>query len=198
MEQQQQLEALRVSNKQVSIAASYLVWDEKNEQLVAAQLAATDKQSIDSIWATYVTSHKRNISLKTGKYYWDSITVDNAQKGGAKFARTMERINARGYALTIEHPACADPRTDKWHYFYVLSRKATDMLPLFIERLDMAIAWPVLPEWGEYMYEMGEEQGLISILASKGTGYESGICVTKNTESWQAIIEAGFAGGHLK
>jgi len=191
------LKALRVSNKHVSIAASYLVWDTKNEQLVAAQLAATDKQSIESVWATYVTNSKRNISLKTGKYYWDSTIVDNAQKGGAKIARTMDSLNARGYSLTIEHPACGDPRTDKWHYFYVLSLKSENFMPLFIQRLDMAIVWPVLPEWGNYMYEMGEEQGLIKPLSMEGPGYESGVCITKNTESWQAIIEAGFAGGHL-
>jgi hypothetical protein len=195
----EELQAYRISNKQVSEFALYVVWDEENEQLVAANIVSTNKQGVESLWASYTTNSKRNISVKYGEYYWEAVTLDNAKKGGVKLARTMNELNVRAYTFNFEHPACGDPRKgEKWEYFYVLATEQENMLPMFIQRLDMAIVWPVLPEWGEYMYAAGIDQGLVKPLSMRGPGYANGVCVTKNTAAWQAIIEAGMVGGHLK
>lgn len=190
------LEAIRISNGQVDVVASTAVWDEINNQLVAITIASPAKQSIESIFASYVTNSVKWFNLKPDKY--ESIPLKNAKKGGVKLPKTMDQVNAKAYMLTMEHPAAGDPRLTNEPYFYILVLEGEDLMHKFYERLNIALELPVFEDWIEYLYEAGLGVGAVKYLSMKGPRYDGGLCVTKSTDVWSEIISAGVIGGSLK
>jgi hypothetical protein len=191
------LPEIRITNKEVSLACFNAIWDEDHSQLVALGLASTELQGLKSILATLATNSKRNLTLRM-PYPHYSIYLENARKGFFKLGRTMESVNAKGYSLSIEHPACHDPRGSKFPYFYVVSRSCTDdFRQKFIDRLNTATIWPIKMEYADYLLEQGEDTGLIKTLPICGPGYDRAIVVLKNDPGWEALLSAGVIGGHI-
>jgi hypothetical protein len=199
MSEKSELLQMRLQNGETQVYAVNAVWDDKNRQLVACTMASSNKQSIQSILASLSTNSKRFLTLRgAGTYSYSSVYLEGARKGFFKMSKNMSVANAEGWVECIEHPATGDPRLlPDWDYFFVITTPGQDFTKKFVDRLNLAIPWPVLPEWGEYLLENGKSTRLIHDLKMAGPGYERGITVWKREDAWENLISAGVTGGTL-
>lgn len=192
---------MRLQNGEVQVDVFSAVWDSYNDQLVACGIAAPHKQQIKSILATLSVNSNRTLTLRTphpqGGYY-RSVYLKNTKKGFFHMSKSMTQTNAEGWVECIEHPANGDPRLlPDWDWFYVVTTEGQAFTKKFVDRLNLAIAWPVLPQWSEYLLEAGRYTKLVKALDIAGPGYEKGIMVYKDQSSWESLISAGMVGGSL-
>ncbi len=186
------LRDLRLANEHVSVVCSSLVWDTINHQLVAATLVSPEQQSLRAITATLATNSKKSLSITVDG---TSQTIQNARRGFTCVSGNLATVGAEGHVLSLLHPLAGNPQEQAGEYFYVVAAKDETLAAKFAERLNLAIPFPVQPEWAAYLLEAGGE--LVSPLSLAGDDYPSGVCVQRDIFAWQEVIQAGLKAGRI-
>ena len=179
---------LFITNQHAAVHASRVIWDAENNQLVAATLVSSTKMTLKAILASLSTNSKQILRISgAGR----NIHVENAQRG---YIQIPHEIRG-GYAVSIYHPVCGDPRLSSEPYFYSIGGANA-----FIDRLQTALPWPFKREWFDYVIKKALEINLVAKLDSLGeyppayrafTGRD-GVGV-----GWEDILGAGLVSRKL-
>ena len=184
---------MRLRNDHVSVACSSALWDDDNKQLVAVTLASSEQQSLRAIYATLVTNSKKVISLDANS---GTVYLNSARRGYKVISGNLQGVGADGYVTSLLHPLTGNPQENTADWFYVVCRRGesqADLRARFVERLQLAIPWPVRPEWADYLCTNGP----VKSLDQSGPDF-FGCCVRKSAIDWETIIRDGLADGYLK
>jgi len=186
------LHELRLANDHVSVVCSSLVWDGSSHQLVAATLVSPEQQSLRAITATLATNSKKSLSISVnGKSHY----IQNTRRGFTSVSGNLVAVGAEGNVLSLLHPLAGNPQEQPGEYFYVVAAKDENLAAKFAERLNLAIPFPVQPEWAAYLLDAAGE--LVSELSLAGNDFPSAICVQRDIFAWQEVIQAGLKHGKI-
>ena len=186
------LRDLRLSNEHVSVVCSSVVWDSERHQLVAATLVSPEQQSLRAITATLATNSKKSLSISVDGA---SHYIQNARRGFTSVSGNLAAVGAEGHVLSMLHPLAGNPQEQAGEYFYVVAAKDETLAAKFAERLNLAIPFPVQPEWAEYLLEAGGE--LVTELSQVGNDFPAAVCVQRDIFAWQEIIQSGLKAGRI-
>ena len=186
-----------IQNESAMVHAESALWDDVNNQLVAAVFAG-DKQITKAVMATLMTnSDKLKAWIKQG--YSQVCDLKSAKRRYTQVSRSLADVNASGTALAVLHPLAGHPRESSHDYFYVVATPGEDLTQKFRERLDMATSLAVLPDWADYLLAAGRKAELVSQLDSFGPTF-SGLLVSKKPygeDGWESVISAGLRKGTI-
>jgi len=184
---------MRLRNDHASVACASALWDEDNKQLVAVTLVSSEQQSLRAIYATLVTNSKKTLSLDTSR---GTVYLQGARRGYKTVSGGLQALGAEGHVNSLVHPLAGNPQENAGDWFYVICRRGESQADLhlrFIERLQLAIPWPVRPEWAGYLYDNGP----VKTLEQSGPDF-FGCLVRKSAVDWEQIIHEGVTDGYLK
>lgn len=183
---------MRLRNDHASVACSSAMWDIENKQLVAATLVSSEQQSLRAIYASLVTNNKKSLSLDTSE---GAVYLTGARRGYTSLSGGLQAIGADGYVNSLVHPLAGSPQENGGGWFYVVCRRGesqSDLYERFVERLQLAIPWPVRLEWAGYLYAHGP----VKTLDHSGQDF-FGCRVSKSAVDWEQIIREGVCNGYL-
>jgi len=180
---------LRVETEHVSIVGSSAVYDNHNRLLVAAQIMPGSKEELTALRATLAHNGNKDWVTVRGK---NTYYLRGAKVGYLTITASMRTENALGGVVILLHPLTGDPQLVKQDFFYVVTVKDEKLIDKFIDRLQLAIAWPIQPEWGKYLLEKGEKAGLVSKLGIEGDDFREAIRVNIDEAHWESIIVEGI------
>ena len=204
--------SLSLSNGHARATVLSAVWSEPDAQLVAAQLAAGDQQSLLALKAELEKNNKNSQVTLRGDAKAD---LAGARKGYLRLAATLDRANAHGHTLVLRHWRAGDPRLipqpKEGHvFFYVVVSHGEDLLLRFVERLQLAIPWPLRTEWREPLLAAGLEASLVQHLClaqameldpqhgpAHGVAFTAGLRVVADAPAWGQVITDGLQNGML-
>ena len=192
-ELEKRLRDLRLANEHISVVCSSLVWDETNHQLVAATLVSSEQQGMRAITSTLATNSKKSLSITVDG---TSHYLQNARRGFTCVSGNLAAVGAEGHVLSLLHPLAGNPQEQTGEHFYVVAAKGENLATKFAERLNLAIPFPVQPEWAAYLLEAGTE--LVTELSLAGDDFPAGVCVQRDIFAWQEIIQQGLKQGKIK
>ncbi len=194
-EKGEQTPVIRITNDSALIFASSAIWSLDDQQLVAAQVVTTSHELLKAIKATLANNNTKSyLTVKTPD---DSAYLKGARKGYIAVNNNLAQANADGTVTALLHPLTGDPQTHTQEYFYLVVAPSEDITQKFVERLDLAIPWPLRPEWAEYLLETGQEAGLVQVLPFSGNDFTAGLRVEKNESKWQQVISEALKNGHI-
>jgi hypothetical protein len=186
---------IRIYNDSAMVFASSAIWSLDEQQLVAAQVVSTSGELLKAIKATLANNNSKSfISIKTPD---DSAYLKGARRGYVAIGNNLAQANAEGTVIALLHPLSGDPQANTADYFYLVATPGESLSQKFAERLDLAIPWPIQPEWAEYLLEVGKKAGLVQALPVSGTDFSAGLRVVKNESRWQQVIAAGLKQAHI-
>lgn len=186
---------IRIYNDSAMVYASSAVWSLDDQQLVAAQVVSTSAELLKAIKATLANNHAKSyISVKTPD---DSAYLKSARRGYTAVANSLSAANADGTVTVLLHPLTGDPQANAAEYFYLIVTPDESLEQKFIERLDLAIPWPLQTGWAEYLLEAGQDTGLVQYLPASGSDFTAALRVSKNESQWQQLIQTGLARARL-
>ncbi len=186
---------LRLSNEHVSVVCGSLAWDEEHHQLVAATLVSPEAQSLRAITATLATNAKKSLTITIDG---ESHFIQNTRRGFIRVSGNLSAVGAEGHILSLLHPLTGNPQEQSDDVFYVVASQAETLPTKFAERLNLAIPFPVKPEWAEYLLDAGLQAGLVQELSQTGDDFPAVVCVQRQVFAWQEIIERGLKKGVIK
>lgn len=204
--------SLTLSNGHTRATVLSAVWSEPDVQLVAAQLAAGDQQSLLALKAELEKNSKNSQVTLRGDAKAD---LAGARRGYLRLATALERVNAHGHTLVLRHWRAGDPRLipqpkEGPAFFYVVVAQGEDLLMAFVERLQLAIPWPLKVEWRETLLAAGLEASLVQHLclaqamepgpgtgAARGVAFTAGVRVLADAPAWGEVISSGLQNGTL-
>jgi hypothetical protein len=181
---------IRIANDSAMLFASSAIWDNDEQQLVAAQVVTTSQDLLKAIKATLaVNSGKNFITVKTPE---DSAYLRGAHRGYVTVGSSLTAANAEGTVTALLHPLSGDPQSNVTDHFFIVFASNERMSQKFAERLDLAIPWPIQPEWAEYLLKAGQEAGLVQALPASGKDFAAGLRVVNNESKWHELIADGL------
>jgi hypothetical protein len=166
-----------------------------------------------------------------------------ARRGYIQLSASLEKANAQGHVMALLHWRAHDPRTVltsnrqasrdaetpsgeiskvERDYFYVVARQGECLPALFIERLQLALAWALRPQWAEPLLELGREAELVdclpvgsaieqkgplvsrqepgrpNVLPEPARGFQAALRVTKDQNCWGDVIGSALAAGIIQ
>ena len=181
---------IRITNDSAMLFASSVIWDEDEQQLVATQVVTTSQDLLKAIKATLATNNSK--SFLTVKTPDDSAFLKGARRGFATISNNLSQANAEGTVTALLHPLSGDPQAQQCEYFYIIAVPGEQLAQKFVERLDLAIPWPLQPEWAEYLLEAGQKAGLVQPLTRTGSDFSAGLRVLKNESKWGQVVSDGL------
>ena len=226
--------SLSLSNAHARAAVLSAVWSPADQQLVAVLMAATDKAVLKALKAELEKNNKHSLVTLSGDA---KAELAGAQRGYVQLSTSLERVNAQGHVMALLHWRGHDPRVvttgskpaspddnqaQPDHYFYVVARQGECLPTLFLERLQLALAWALQPEWAEPLLELGREAGLVDCLPVVTTsdsrtalaaqagqiresappglapGFQAALRVVQDEDHWGAVIGQALASGTLR
>jgi hypothetical protein len=186
---------IRIANESAMVFASSAIWSTDDQQLVAAQVVSTSQDLLKAIKASLANNNSKSyVTIKTSD---DSAYLKGARKGYVAVGNNLAQANAEGTVTALLHPLSGDPQANTAEHFYLVVIPGESLAEKFAERLDLAIPWPIQPEWAEYLLETGQKTGLVQPLTASGTDFSAGLRVVKNESQWQQVIAAGLKTGHI-
>ena len=186
---------IRIANESAMLFASSAIWSPDDQQLVATQVVTTSQDLLKAIKASLASNNGKNfITVKTPK---DSAFLKSARRGFTTVSNNLTQANAEGTVTALIHPLSGDPQTNTTEYFYIVVAPGESLTGKFTERLDLAIPWPIQPEWAEYLLEAGKRLGLVEELPTAGMDFAAGLRVLKNETHWQQVISNGLKSGRI-
>ena len=186
---------IRITNESAMLFASSAIWSPEDQQLVAAHTVSTSHDLLKAIKATLANSNSKSyLTVKTPE---DSAYLKSARKGFIAVSGNLVQANAEGTVTALLHPLSGDPQAHSGEYFYIVATQGESLPQKFSERLDLAIPWPVQPEWADYLLEVGKQTGMVEVLPSCGDDFASGLRVVKNETQWADIISTGLKRGRI-
>lgn len=170
--------SLSLSNSHVRATVLSAVWSPADQQLVAVLMAATDKAVLKALKAELEKHNKRSLVVLAGEA---KAELAGAQRGYVQLSASLDKLNAQGHVMALLHWRAHDPRavaaTSKparqdqdaeapvaGDFFYVVGRQGQCLPTLFLERLQLALAWALRPGWAEKLLELGREAELVDYL----------------------------------
>jgi hypothetical protein len=181
---------IRITNDSAMLFASSAIWDEDEQQLVATQVVTTSQDLLKAIKATLANNN--NKSYLTVKTPDDNAYLKGARRGFVTVSNNLTQANAEGTVTALLHPLSGDPQPNSSEHFYVVVSPEEEIAKKFIERLELAIPWPLQPEWTAYLLEEWEKSGLVQLLPSVGSDFIAGLRVLKNESKWGQVITKGL------
>lgn len=174
--------SISLSNGHARATVLSAVWSPTDEQLVAVLMAATDKTVLTALKAELEKNNKTSYVALAGEA---KAELAGARRGHVHLSASLDKVNAQGHITALLHWRANDPRTISQKaiskkneddpspvddYFYVVARHG-EMLPdLFLERLQLTLAWPLKPEWSETLLHLGRDGGLVENLPAAQSG----------------------------
>jgi len=187
---------IRIANDSAMVFASSAIWDNEHQQLVAAQVVTTSQDLLKAIKATLANNNtKCYLTVKTPD---DSAYLKSARRGYIAAGNDLSRANAQGSVTALLHPLSGDPQAHSFDYLYIVIAPDESLKEKFAERLDLAIPWPIQPEWAGYLLEAGKQVGLVEALPACGSDFSAGLRVSKNESKWQQVISDGLKQGQIQ
>jgi hypothetical protein len=187
---------IRIANDSAMLFASSAIWDNEDQQLVATQVVTTSQDLLKAIKATLAkNSGKDYLTIKTPD---DSAYLKGARKGFLTVSNNLSQANAEGTVNALLHPLSGDPQAQTFDHFYLVITPEEDVHKKFVERLDLAIPWPLQPEWAEYLLEAGKKERLVEVLLASGKDFTAGLRILKNESLWGEVITQGLRGGQIE
>ena len=187
---------IRISNDHAMVFSSSAIWDPEDQQLVAAHVVTTSPDLLKAIKASLANNGSKNyITIKTPD---DSVFLKGARRGFTVVSSSLSQANADGTVSAMLHPLAGDPQTNAADHFYLVTTPNENLHQKFAERLDLAIPWPIQPEWAERLLEAGQEEGLVEVLSSAGSDFHVGLRVSKNESLWQKLISNQLKQGCIR
>ena len=175
--------------------ASSAIWSNDDQQLVAAQVVTPSKDLLKAIKASLAkNSSKEYLTVKTPD---DSAFLKSAKRGFITAGNSLSQVNADGTVTALLHPLTGDPQSNAADYFYIVVTKNEALSAKFAERLDLAIPWPIQPEWSDYLLEAGQEVELVQVLPYSGNDFSVGLRVIKNEAKWHQLLSDGLRQGQI-
>jgi hypothetical protein len=151
---------------------------------------------LKAIKATLANNNAK--SFLTVKTPDDSAYLKSARKGYISANNNLTQANAEGTVTALLHPLSGDPQANSAEHFFLVVTPGEDLNQRFAERLDLAIPWPIQPEWADYLLEAGQESDLVQVLPSSGTDFTAGLRIKKNESLWQQVISDGLKNGRIQ
>ena len=186
---------IRITNDSAMLFASSAIWDTDEQQLVAAQVVTTSQELLKAIKATLANNGGKNyLTVKTSE---DSAYLRSARRGYISVNNSLASANADGTVIALLHPLSGDPQANSAEHFYLVVAPGESISQKFIERLDLAIPWPIQPEWAEYLLEAGQMADLVFLLPGSGKDFAAGFRILKNETKWQQVIADGLKDGRI-
>lgn len=185
---------LRIANEDVILNASSLVWSPEDQALVACALIHTDVQSIRAITATlYKNNRGGYLKLYTPNY----VYIEPTRRRHITVSRPFN--DAVGTVTALMHPQAGNPQMSRENgeYFYVIAAPDENGTQLFGERLNLAIPYPILSGWFEYLLLAGIGNDLVWKLPVAGKDWNFAIRVSCNQGLWAEIIQNGLENGQI-
>jgi hypothetical protein len=186
---------IRIANDSAMVFASSAIWSLQDQQLVAAQVVTTSQELLKAIKASLANNNsKSTLTVKTPD---DSAYLKGARKGYVAIANNLSQANAEGTVTALLHPLSGDPQGNAAEHFFLVVSPGEDLAQAFAERLDLAIPWPLQPEWAEYLLEAGKRAGLVEVLPSSGDDFAAALRIEKNESLWREVIAASLKKGYI-
>ena len=228
--------SLALSNAHARAAVLSAVWSPVDQQLVAVLMAATDKTVLKALKAELEKHNKHSCVTLSGDV---KAELAGAQRGYVQLSASLDKVNAQGHVMALLHWRAHDPRVVaatakpavrggdeippvESDYFYVVARQGQCLPTLFLERLQLALAWALQPEWAERLLELGREAELVDCLPAMTprsprtapapthqvmdspprpdsvAGFLGALRVVQDEDRWGAIIGQALASGTLR
>ncbi len=186
---------IRITNDSAMLFASSAIWDNDEQQLVAAQVVTTSQELLKAIKATLANNGNKN--YLTVKSPDGDAFLKGAKRGYVSVNNNLSGANAEGTVTALLHPLSGDPQANTAEFFYIVAAPDEAISQKFAERLDLAIPWPLQPEWADYLLEAGQEADLVQVLPGSGKDFSAGLRVAKNESKWQQVIANGLKTGRI-
>lgn len=197
--------SIALSNGHARATVLGAVWSPQDQQLVAVLLAAPDKLALTALKAELEKHNKNSFVSLSGDA---KAELAGAKRGYVHISASLEKAHAQGHVLAMLHWKAHDPRLiqpakasdskepAQAECFYVVARHGDCLAALFLERLQLALAWPLQPAWAEPLLRLGQEEELVEFLpvgrpadlAGSSQAFQSAIRVVKSEDRWGAVI----------
>ncbi len=187
------LHDLRLANDHVSVVCSSAVWDPDRHALVAVTMVSPEQQSLRAITATLCVNSKTLILSVDNK----NQIIKSTRRKYIAVPGNLAAVGAEGYLITLLHPLSGNPQEEASEAFYIVTTQGESLPARFVERLNLAIPYPVREAWAEYLLEHGLQENLVRELSLAGDDFQEALWVSK-AEGWRTIIENGLKQGQIK
>ena len=177
--------------------STYYVLDEEDDTIVALQMLGPE-QAVKAAWAHLVSNGKQSTMID--KF---SVTLE-----GSKMHVMMKAMlpDSNWLEMWLIHkqaiPNQISPSKTCFYLFqpqtgsHTLEQLYHQFQAPFLNLLDRVINTPVLPEWAQYLWQAGDNKGLISPpLAAERNVFAYRIKI--DPDAWQEIITNGLRYGHI-
>lgn len=186
---------IRLANDSAMLFASSAIWDNENQQLVASQVISTSQDLLKAIKATLANNNSKSfLTLKTPD---ESAYLKGARRGYLAVTSSLAQANAEGTVTTLLHPLSGDPQAGSNGCYYLVVAPGECLERRFVERLDLAIPWPLQSDWAAYLLAAGQAAGLVEALPQCGDDFSAGLRIARNEAGWQQVIAAGLEQGQI-
>jgi hypothetical protein len=187
---------IRITNESAMLFASSAIWDNDQQQLVAAQVVTTSQDLLKAIKATLANNGGKN--YLTVKAPETDAFLKGAKRGYINVSNSLVAANADGTVTMLLHPLSGDPQANAAEHFYIVVAPGENLKQKFTERLDLAIPWPIQADWADYLLEAGQVEDLVYLLPDSGKDFTAGFRVLKNEGKWQQLIATGLQSGRIQ
>lgn len=182
----QQPNVVYLSTTHVMIHATSVCYDPQRRHIVAAQIITTDKGIFKALMATLAKS-----SGESQLRIWNTdnnLNLLGLKRSYKTISTTLSSRSAEGTVTVLLHPLTGDPAQETADYFYVLADNRDQLTQQFVDRLNLAIPWPIADDWGDAIFNAGLQAGLIKSLDHIGDDQFPGVAVQRNSSEWYSII----------
>ena len=190
---------ISITNEHAQIFAACVIFDSENEQLVAAVIpyahGGNHAELLKAIKASLSTNSERWITVRSEN---GTTILKGARQGYIVSSNSMRQASAEGRVEVWLHPATASPLSTDRDYFYLLAYAESNLERLFVDRLNLAVPWPVKPEWSDLIFNAGMQVGMITNLPIVGQSrYTIALRIDKNPDKWAVIINQELTDNHI-
>ncbi len=208
--------SLSLSNAHARATVLSAVWSPMDHQLVAVLMAATDRTTIVALKAELEKNNKNSFVALAGEA---RAELTGARRRYVHLSVSLDKANAQGHLAALLHWKAHDPRAivakpnqrkvedndaTSSEYFYVVARHGDDLPKLFIERLQLALPWPLQSTWAKPLLDLGREAELVENLpvvtsrdTASGHGFKAALRVLKSENAWGGVITTALNSGAI-
>lgn len=178
-----------IRNDQVSVPLVGSVVDTETEEIVYAHMAG-HAGNVQSIMATFNTSHRKHIHLIT--------SLGNLHAYSSSNYKTYNRqISDRVVSTILVDTRCLEQQVNDYGYL-IRPRDEAGIDPgeAFAARLNSVLTIPILPEWGQILLEEGTEGGLARQITAAGDIFQA-YAISRNN-GWIELVERLLTEGTIE
>ena len=191
---------ISITNEHAQIFAACVIFDRDDEQLVAAVIpyahGGNHAELLKAIKASLTTNSDRWITVRSEDL--GTTMLKGAKQGYIVSSAAMRQASAEGRVEVWLHTATGSPQSTDRDYFYLLAYAESNLEQLFVDRLNLAVPWPIKPEWADLIFNAALQAGLITNLPIVGQSrYTIALRIDKNPDKWAVIINQALTDNHI-